>query len=490
MNPNNLIAKNFIYNTVFKIFQLITPIITVPYVARVLGSDGVGAYAFTLAVLGYFAMFSVLGIPSYGNRSIAYVRESIEQRSKVFWEIMSVRLVISSIALAAYIAFILTFGGKYKTLYLIQIFAFLSSVFDVSWFFQALEDFKRIVIRDILIRVISIILIFTLVKTHDDLNIYAAILSVSAFISAIYICFCLKGKIILTKIDLKGMTQHLKPIFILFIPVIGFQVYTLFDRILLGVYVGVSEVGNYEMAQKIIMIASTVTMTLSAVMYPRMSNLFAKKDFAAIKSYTGKSFRFLNFISIPMVFGLIAVADDFAPWFLGHNFHKVPLILGFSSVLIFLNGWGASLAHQIILPMGREKDIAINAVIGAVLSLILNLLLIPHFQAVGAAIAAIITGITLRAILIYIIRDFLPFREMFKDFWKYLFASLIMFAATYYIGVLMPAAILTTFVQVLTGFIIYAVITFVLKCEMNSLILQKALQMSGLDKKFSGAKID
>ncbi len=485
MTPKHAIAKNFIYNTLFKVFQLGTPIITVPYVARVLGSDGIGAYAFTGAVIGYFALFGALGVLQYGNRSIAYVRDNIEERSRVFFEIFTFKLIASIIALSAYIIFIFTFGGKYKVLYLIQVFVFLHNIFDINWFFAALEDFKRIIIRDVIVRIISIILIFTLVNTKEDLNIYVFILSFSAFISSLYMCACLRDKIVFVKPDFKKIFSHVKPMLIIFVPVLASQVYAVFDRILLGVYAGESEVGCYEMAQKIIMLASTATMTLGVVMYPRMSNLFAKQDFVVIKGYIGKGFRFLHFLSIPMVLGILAISDDFVPWFLGDDFQKVPLVMNISSVLIFLNAWGSSLNNQVLMPMGREKDVAINAVIGAVISLGLNFSLIPHFQAVGAAFSAIITSFILRISLFYILKDFLPFKEMFKEIWKYLLSGLIMFVIVYYIGILMPASVLTTFIQVLTGSIFYFVISLVLRCEMNKLLIEKSLEVSGLGKKLN-----
>ncbi|MHB8131766.1 MAG: oligosaccharide flippase family protein, partial [Mobilitalea sp.] len=161
--------KNYLYNVSYQIVSIVIPIITTPYISRVLKVDGVGQYSVSAAIINYFILFGMLGIASYGSREIAYVRDDVNKISKTFWEINLLRFITMGIALVVYAIFILVFlSDNLKLLYLVQIFTLFASLFDISWYFIGLEDFKKTSIRNIIVKLFSVIFIFILVKSKSD----------------------------------------------------------------------------------------------------------------------------------------------------------------------------------------------------------------------------------------------------------------------------------------------------------------------------------
>ena len=483
MNQSHSIAKNFIYQTLTKIFQFVVPIITIPYISRVLGSEGIGAYSFTNSVIQYFLLIGALGVSLHGSIAIAKVRDDINERSRVFWEIFSFKLCTSLIALCLYLIFLFTVDTQYKTLYLVQAIFLLSTMLDISWFFVAIEDFKKIFIRDLLLKILIVILIFAVIRGKNDLNLYALILSFSAVLTQFIMWYNLKSNVVFKKPDIKKIAVHFVPALILFIPLISGNINATFDRIMLGIFSNVSEVGYYDMAQKIITLSFTAITSLSIVIMPRMSNLIAKKDYDCLENLTVKSFRFISFLAVPMSLGLITISANFVPWFFGKEFLKTSTIIIISAPFILFYSWGIFLTNQIMLPMNMGNKVTLFTFLGALLNIIFNLLLIPEYNSYGAAFAWLMAKIIIVASLFYYLKNLLPLKNMFKEFWKYCISGLIMFVSLSGLGMVLPANIITTFIQIFTGIIIYITSAFILKTEINTMVIKKTLQLSSLQEK-------
>ena len=213
--------KNYIYNLMYQILILILPLITAPYISRVIGADGTGIYSYTYSIANYFVIFAMLGLENHGNRTIARVRENRQQVSKEFYSIRAIQIITNIVILITYSIYALTFSSaELRTYAIAQILFVLSAVFNINWFFAGLEEFKLTVIRNAIIKIISVIAIFTLVKDKDDLLIYVIILAGSMLISQLSLWPFVKKYVNKTKVKWEDIKKHIKPTLILFIPVI------------------------------------------------------------------------------------------------------------------------------------------------------------------------------------------------------------------------------------------------------------------------------
>ena len=271
------ITKNYIYNLSYQILIIFLPLITTPYVSRVLGAENVGIYGYTLSIVTYFVLFGALGISMYAQREIAYVQSDIKERSKIFFEIIIFRFITMFVSIFLYYIFFVN-GNNYQNYYFILIMELVSTCFDISWFFQGLEEFKKTVIRNIIVKLISFICILVFVKTKNDLSIYILIYVLSNFIGNMSLWMYLPKYIEKIKINELNIFKHLKPTLWLFIPQIAMQIYTVLDKTMIGTIIeDKSEVGYYEQAQKIVKLCLTLVTSLGIVMVPRIANTFASR---------------------------------------------------------------------------------------------------------------------------------------------------------------------------------------------------------------------
>ena len=230
------IAKNYIYNLIYQVLVIILPLITTPYVSRILGAENIGIYSYTLSIVTYFVLIGSLGIATYGQREIAYVQSDKKKRSSIFWEIIIFR-IITMIVVSIFYYFMYIKGTQYTSYYKILILELISNCLDISWFFQGMEEFKKTVLRNTIVKVLSIICIFSLVKTANDLSVYILIYALSNLVGNISLWAYLPKYI--QKIDIKELKllRHLRPVIALFIPQIAIQLYTVLDKVMIGAMV-------------------------------------------------------------------------------------------------------------------------------------------------------------------------------------------------------------------------------------------------------------
>ena len=223
------IKKNFIYNMLYQILIMILPLITAPYLARVIGATGTGLYSYSYSIANYFVLFAMLGINNYGNRKIAQVRDDKQKLSRAFWTIYTMQFIMSLLVVFIYIMYIILFVKENQMLFIIQTFYVLSSCFDINWFFFGIEKFKLTVTRNTVIKVISVISIFLLVKTEEDLWIYTMIMALTILLTQLSIWPFLRKYVDLVKPKKEEVIKTLKPCIILFIPVIAVSIYRIMD---------------------------------------------------------------------------------------------------------------------------------------------------------------------------------------------------------------------------------------------------------------------
>ena len=240
------ITRNYIYNMIYQVLILVLPLVTTPYLSRVLGAEGIGIYGYTYAVVTYFILFGSLGVAMYGQREIAYAQENIEARKKTFIEIVLFRFVTIAIATVFYYFFFIK-GAEYQIYYQILLLELIAAAFDISWFFQGMEEFKRTVTRNVLVRICSVSLVFILVKTKEDLAKFTLIYSLADLIGNLSLWLYVPKYVKGVKVKNINAFRHLPQIILLFIPQIANQIYKILDTTMIGALVAdKTETGYYE----------------------------------------------------------------------------------------------------------------------------------------------------------------------------------------------------------------------------------------------------
>lgn len=465
MSKKNVI-KNYIYNLSYQILILIVPLITTPYLSRVLGAENIGIYSYTLSVTTYFILFGSLGVAMYGQREIAYLQDNRKERSKVFIEILIMRFITLGVFFIIF-HFTIVLNGNYKMYYRILILEFLANSIDISWFFQGLEEFKKTVSRNIIVKIISVIMIFILVKNQDNLKEYFIIYVLSNLIGNVTLWMYLPKYIEKVKLKELQIFRHLKPTIGLFIPQIAIQIYTVLDKTMIGTIISdKSEVGFYEQAQKIVKILMAIATSLGTVMMPRIAATYAKSEINKVREYMNKSFEFILMLAFPLMLGIISVAYHFVPVFYGEGYEKVIVLLCVISPIIVLVCLSNVTGNQYLLPTKQQNKYTISVVIGAIVNFILNLLLIKSWASVGASIATVIAEFSVTTTQFILIRKEIKLSNVIKISYKYMLSSVVMFLFSIVIGLLIKRNIIAVSLQVFVSVFIYFMMLIVLKDQM------------------------
>ena len=415
------VKKNYVYNLAYQMLAVVIPLLIQPYIARVLGAGEVGAFSYTTAITGYFALVGNLGIATYGQLRIAAYRNDRKIVSQVFWELAVLRFILMLASAGIFLLFIrFVARPEYKTLYSVLLVQIMASAIDIAWLLQGFEEFKKIVLRNTIIKVASVILIFAFVKTQNDLLIYALIMNW-------YFTPSFVDRVPFRELNLR---RHLRSCIIYFIPTIATTFYLSLDKQMIRWFTSTSvENGYYEFAQKIEQMAVTVVTSLSIVTMPRMANLYNMNAIDRMKNRLEQTIRFILLVAVPMCVGMISVTDYLVPLYLGQGFERSATLLKIFSLLIIVVGLNNAVGKQVLMPVGRQTDYNRSVIIGAFVNFGLNLILIPRFYSVGAVIASVAAETSILLAFIYYSRDYIRLKWIIKASVKYLAAAAIMAAA-------------------------------------------------------------
>ena len=467
------IKKNFIYNISYQILILIIPFITTPYVARVLGADGVGTYSYTYSIAYYFMTFALLGINSYGNRLVAKVREDKNKLSKEFFSLYTLQIVTSAIMIILYYIYIIIFEQEYLQIGIIQSIYVWSAVFDINWFFQGLEKFKLIVVRNSFIKLISLIAIFIFVRTNGDLWKYVLILALGTLCSQLILYSFLRKNVKYTKIKFIDVKKHIKPVLVLFIPVVAITFYKVMAKIMLGNLSTITEVGYYENAEKVINVPISIITAIGTVMLPSISNLISKGEEEKVEEYLYKMTKFMYFLVIPMALGIILISDNFVNLYLGSEFSKSSIVLKILSISMIFSSTANVLRTQYLIPKEKDKGYVISVIMGAIVNFIFNMIFINYWHAMGAAIATLLAEATVTIAQLIYVRKQVKLNLMLTSSIKYIIVGIIMLAICMLYNLISIQPILKLLLQIATGIIIYMGILFITKDEFIIEIINK-----------------
>ncbi len=468
------ITKNYIFNLIYQILNFILPLITMPYVSRILGADGLGIFGYTLSISAYFILAGSLGINLYAQKEIAYVQDKKRERSILFWEFVILKIITMSIALIVFYFSFASFS-QYNMYFKILCFEIFASMVDICWFFQGLEEFKKTVSRNILIRIILLTCIFIFVKEKKDLYIYFIIYVLSAFIGNLTLWLYIP-RLLSNRINIKrfNILRHLRPTLILFIPQIAIQINAVLDKTMIGsIANNIAEVGFYDQSYKIIRILLAIITALGATMLPRISNYFAKNQLDKIKELLNKSANFVYFLGVPIMFGMIIISDKLVPIFFGSGYEKVSILIKLLSPIIIFIGLSNVLGVQYLFPTKRQKLYTISITIGTAINLILNILLIPKLLSIGSEIATVTAEFTVLAVQIYFVRKELDIKSMLLKFRNYLIGGLMILAVGQGLTYIIKNDLLCLILQILLSVIIYFTTLLILKDQFFFFILNK-----------------
>lgn len=465
------LIRNYIYNTLYQILVLIAPLVTTPYISRVLGVTNIGIYQYSQSIANYFVLIGAVGTSLYGQREIAYLQDKPEERSKAFWEIEIFRLVMTLVCTIIYFAVFCT-HGSYPEIYAILTLEVLATAFDISWLFMGMENFKITVIRNTIIKLTGIVCVFLFVKGPEDLGIYTMCVTAPLFIGNLSLWFSLKKYLVKTGLTtsklLYGIKNRLKPILILFLPQIAADVYLLLDKTMIGIFgTHIDQVGFYSQGQKIVKIALMIVTSLGTVMLPTMSAYYAKGDHVGIIKSVKVAFRFIYMLSFALLFGLCAIAPRFVPIFFGKGYAPVINLMIIISPILVIIATSNVIGRQYLLPTKQQSAYTISILAGAGVNLILNVILIHFWDAVGASIATVVAELAVTGVQCWFVKKQLPLKECLGSGFRYLVLGLIMFLVVRGVGRCLPTdKVWVLVVMVVVGIIVYGAELIVIKDPM------------------------
>ena len=449
------VKKNVAYNMAYQILIYIIPLITAPYLSRTLGAEGLGIFSYSYSVVYYFSLVTILGLNSYGSKNIAQCGDDMEKRSKLFWNLYAMEVIIGLLMITVYLGYVLLGDVEYPNIAFIQTLLIVSSILDINWFFFGLEEFKITVTRNAIVKFTSLVFIFLLVKSESDLAVYTFIMCATPVVSQLIMWAFARKRMVFVKPEWSEMKKHFLPNLILFVPAIAGTMFKMMDKIMLGALSTFSEVGYYENAEKIISVPIIIITALGTVMLPRMSSMAVSGEADESEKYISASMDFAMFMASAMCFGLMAVSNNFAVVYYGAGFEKSGTFMMLLAVTIPLFSIANVIRSQYLIPNGLDKVYIISQAVGTVVNLVANLILIPKYAGVGACIGTILAELTVTLIHIYSVRDSLHVQDYLKNSVWFIVSGIIMFAIVYSMNGLALARPVKLILQILVGVIVY-----------------------------------
>lgn len=418
------VLKNYAYNLSYQLLVIILPIITTPYVTRVFSSDDLGTYGYFNSIVTYFTLLATLGVANYGTKEISGHRTEIR---KNFWGIYTLQLGATILSLTLYVLLCLSLSSMHNPVAYILGLSLVSKGLDISWLFQGLEDFRKITVRNITVKLGGVISIFLFVKSAKDLYLYVFLLTIFELLGQLSMWLPAREFIGKPHMDVTFAKKHLKPVILLFLPQIAISLYVTLDRTMLGALASKMDVGIYDQALKLVNILLTLVTSLGSVMLPRVASLLASGDQKAVNKMHQMSFLIYNLVIFPIIAGMLIVNDDFVQFFLGKDFQDARYAIAIMIFRMFFIGWTNIMGIQILIPHNKNKEFMISTTVPAIVSVGLNLIFLPKLGFIGAAIVSVLTEALVWGIQLYFTRTYLKEVPIVGSMMKVVLASGLMY---------------------------------------------------------------
>ncbi len=482
MPKQRSIKLNFIMNASLTMSSIIFPLITFPYISRVLLPAGIGKVSFATSFITYFSMIAQLGIPTYGIRACAKVRDDREALTRTAQELLIINLVmdvISYIALAMVLLFVPRLFDD-RALYVIVSFTIILTSIGMEWLYQALEQYTYITIRSVIFKFIALIAMFLLIHKESDYVIYGAISIFAASASNIFNFFYARKYIDLKPVGHYNFRQHLRPVFVFFAMSCATTIYTNMDEVMLGFMTSDEEVGFYHAATRIKSVLVSLVTSLGTVLLPRASYYIEQHNNDEFRRITEKALDFVFLAALPLMLYFILFAKQSIYFLSGTAFENsiLPMQIIMPTVLFI---WITNLlGMEILVPLGREKTVLYSEITGAVVNLIVNIALIPRLASVGAAIGTLAAEFAVLVFQFAVLRkEVLPaFCRI--SYWKILLGLLLGTAASYWVVSFGFGNFVTLLITACLFFGVYGIVLLITK---ESLMIEEWDQMIDRVKK-------
>lgn len=471
------IIKNYLYNLSYQIIAMITPLLITPYVSRILRAEGVGKISYSSSIVTYFIILATVGVNEFGQRKIATEQNSPENRGNTFWELVLYRNIFVILSLILYGFFL----SKIKSdifIYYAQVLNILNVAFDISWFYRGMEDFKKIALINILSKIFCVVLVFWFIKKSEDYSLYILIFGITQIggnaLSWLFISDYI-NKANLKKIKI---FRYQKTVFQFFIPQVCMQIYLVLDKTMIGIITKSDyENGCYEQSQKLVKMCLAIITAFGTVMASRIAALLqCENSKNIIKNSILYSYRFVFFIGMPLTFGIMGIAEHLVPWFFGPGYDKVVPLLSVFSFLILAIGMNNVSGGQYLLSVGRQNIFTISVIIGAIINLFMNMLLIPKYASLGAAVASVIAEGTIAMIQLGNMKEIVKIKEVLSLSVNYLAAAIFMYGGIKIVGCLVNINFIGTMIQIIMGGILYFSFLAICKDTMLQVITRRKME--------------
>lgn len=475
------LKKNFAFQFLYQIVILIIPMILSPYLTRTLQETSLGIYSYVHSISYYFVVIANLGISRHGQRLIAQNRDNPTKLRKAFWSLFTFHGVFSVLVLIVYLGFVLIFVKSDTTVFLIESLFVVSALFDITWLFYGLENFKSVVIRNLIIKVLQCICIFLLVHNPSDLNKYTLISS-GSILAGQFVMIPQAIKMVKPiKFAKNDIVVHTKPMIIFAIAVIASTLYTTFDMTLLGLMTNKENVAFYNYSNQIISIPNTIIGVIGTVMFPKACRMAAEGNLREQKIYINYSIISTALISMGAIFGLLAVSDLFAIVYYGEAFAVCGDIMKALSPIVYIIGMGNIVRTQYMIPNAMDKEYILCIVFNAIINLILSILLIPMLGIYGAVIGTISAECFGFVYQLALCRKFINIADIFNMSFPFAIIGLIMYGCIKIVSKFYSNSIIALVIQVIVGMSVFAVLTMFYALKYNTEL--KELLLNALKSK-------
>ena len=453
--------KNTLYNMAYRLFSMLLPLVTAPYLSRVVGTEGVGLYGYAWAISYTFGLIGLLGLENYGPRAIAQSRDDRAALDRTFSGIWQMQLLVAGVTLLVWCGYVAFVAGAEKSLALAFTLASVSCLVNVDWCLMGLDQFRPIALRNTLAKLLAAAAVFIFVKGPEDLWIYALAWSLSTLLGCTSCFLSLRGQATFTPVPWKEALRHLKPCAILSISVIAVSVYRQMDKVMIGALSDMHQTGLYENAEKIILCLAGFIAAIGTVMLPKVSRMTAKGLMDDVKKHIDASMELVMCMDCALGFGLASVAPEFAVLFYGEAFADSGLLMILLSFTLLTIGFANVIRTQWVLPQKRDGIFVKSVLTGAVVNVVLNALLISQFGSMGAVAATLAAELSVPVVQYIILRKELPYLRYMKYTLAYAAIGLAMFGAVRLAALLPFGGWLGLAVQVAVGGVVYVALCLV-----------------------------
>ena len=395
---NKSLARNALYNVIYSVLNVLFPLFSAAYISRVLAPEGIGRVAYAQNIVSWFVMFAALGIPEYGTREAARLRDDKQRLSRLFSELMGLNFLATAVCVGAYGLFLRLACPEDGALYLVCGLELVVNFFSIDWLYRGLEDYGYITLRSGLIKALSLLALVTLVKRREDVVLYALIVCMGTLCSAVWNMIHARKIVCLT---LRGweLGRHRKPVLALMLSSVTASLYSKVDITMLGWLASEETVGFYTNAYKAVSIVITLTAAVTAVFLPRLSYVY-ESDKKQYEAYLSTGLKIVLTLAFPCCFGLMAVAEDLVAVLFGTLFAPAAATIRILAVLVIVRGAGDLMCYQAIISSGNERKLIKARLAAGLVNIALNAMLIPRYAHNGAAAASLVSELIVNGILL------------------------------------------------------------------------------------------